>query len=177
MTIIHEYKPVSQRGRLRYAFIDAAIFCVVWMVTINVANVTPPALAMMSRYTPEQYRDYIYAVSVMSVILLVNSVIMHWKFGGSVGKILMKCRTYRQDGSKLSFGNAVARALFCFGVALSILAPGPIVAAIFGTNSDHFAIGLLCGGILFWLWVMVQQDREPSTLHETWLGIQTVKVK
>jgi hypothetical protein len=92
-----QLEPVSRLRRARYAVIDAGVFCVIWWFTVVFARVEPPAFAFMSAYTPQQYRDYIYAVSVMSAILFVNSVIMHWLFGGSIGKIIKGCRTYRLD--------------------------------------------------------------------------------
>jgi uncharacterized RDD family membrane protein YckC len=171
----YEYEPVSGLRRVSYSLIDAALFCFIWVFTINYANVSPPTLAFMSRYTPADYKNYIYAVSIMSLILFINSVVMHWLFGGSAGKLITGCRTYRTDGSKMSIANALMRSLFCFGIALSILAPGPIVAAIFGGGSDYFALGLLSAGFFLWIAAMTSY-RARLTFHEKLLGIQTVRV-
>jgi uncharacterized RDD family membrane protein YckC len=177
----HANQSASRSQRARYALIDIVIFFIIWWGTVVYANVTPPVLAFMSVYTAQDYKDYIYAVSVMSVILFVYSVIMHWLSGGSVGKIMMGCRTCRNDGSKLSFGDAFFRALFWLGIALCILAPGPIVAAIFGSGSDFVAFGLLMCGLYFWIFALSTEtdwftQQETLPLLERFLGIKTVRI-
>jgi uncharacterized RDD family membrane protein YckC len=173
--------PVTFFRRLGYGLIDAGVFSLVWLVMVIAANVTPPAMTFMSQYSAEQYRDYIIATSLMTAAMFAMSVVNHALFGGSIGKRLTKVRTLRADGSPLGWGGGLRRALFCFGVSLLILWPGPITAAILGERSDGEALSLLTVGLIIWILCMsahlVKLDGGArTTLHEKWLGIRSLRI-
>jgi uncharacterized RDD family membrane protein YckC len=173
--------PVTFLRRLSYGLIDAFIFALVWFFMVAIADVTPPAMTFMSVYTPQQYRDYIIATSLMTAIMFALSIVMHWKFGGSIGKRMLDVRTVNADGSPMTPRDSFRRAVFCFGVSLLILWPGPITAAIFGERSDELALTLLSIGLLLWLASMAfhlvrRGDGGKGTFHERWLGIQSLRL-
>jgi uncharacterized RDD family membrane protein YckC len=171
--------PVTFLRRLSYGLIDAFIFSLVWFVMVVMANVTPPAMTFMSVYTPQQYKDYLIATSLMTAVMFVLSIVMQWRFSGSIGKRMLGVRTVNADGSRMTLKDSIRRALFCFGVSLLILWPGPITAAIFGERSDETALIMLGAGIFTWLACMsfhlVKGDEGKGTLHERWLGLQSLR--
>ena len=172
--------PVTFRRRLSYGLIDALIFSLCWFVMVAITDVTPPAMTFMSVYTPQQYRDYLVATSLMTALMFALSIGMHWRYGGSAGKRLLGVRTINKDGSPMTLMDSIRRALFCFGVSLMILWPGPITAAIFGESSDEAALLLLGAGVLIWLTCMafhlVKDDGDgKGTLHERWLGLRSIR--
>jgi uncharacterized RDD family membrane protein YckC len=172
--------PVTFLRRLSYGILDAIVFSFVWFVMVAITNVTPPAMTFMSVYTPQQYRDYLIATSIMTAIMFGLSIVMHQRFGGSIGKLLLGVRTSNTDGSPMTQKDSIRRALFCFGVSLLILWPGPITAAIFGERSDATALSMLAAGVLIWLSSMSfhlakGDDGSKGTLHERWLGLRSVR--
>jgi uncharacterized RDD family membrane protein YckC len=172
--------PVTFLRRLSYGLIDAFIFSLVWFLMVIAANVTPPAMTFMSVYTAQQYRDYVIATVLMTAVMFAMSILMHWRFGGSIGKRLLGVRTLTAGGAPLTLRDSIRRALFCFGVSLLILWPGPITATIFGERSDELALTLLGVGLLLWLTSMAfhlvgRGDGGKGTLHERWLGIQSMQ--
>jgi RDD family len=174
-------KPVTYLRRLGYGLIDAVVFGLVWLVMVVATNVTPPAMTFMSQYSPEQYRDYIITAGAMTAAMFVMSIVMHGLFGGSTGKLLTGVRTLRADGQSLGWDGSLRRALFCFGVSLLILWPGPITAAIFGERSDAVALALLAVGFALWILCMsahlvVMEGGARTTLHEKWLGIRSLRI-
>jgi uncharacterized RDD family membrane protein YckC len=172
--------PVTFLRRLSYGVIDAFIFSLVWFVMVAMTNVTPPALTFMSAYTPQQYKDYLIATSIMTALMFALSIHMHWRYGGSIGKRMLGVRTVNSDGTPMTLRDSIRRAVFCFGVSLLILWPGPITAAIFGERSDELAVTLLGIGLLLWLTSMAfhlvrRGDGSRGTLHERWLGLRSVR--
>jgi uncharacterized RDD family membrane protein YckC len=172
--------PVTFLRRLSYGLIDTFVFSLVWLVMVAFTDVTPPAMTFMSVYTPQQYRDYLIATSIMTALMFALSIYMHQRLGGSIGKRILGVRTINTDGSTMTLRDSIRRALFCFGVSLLILWPGPITAAIFGKDSDSAALILLGGGVLVWLSCMsfhlVPVDGlGKGTLHESWLGLRSLR--
>jgi uncharacterized RDD family membrane protein YckC len=172
--------PVTFRRRLSYALIDAAVFAFVWFMMVMVTDVTPPAMTFISMYSRQQYIDYLVATSLMTALMFALSIGMHWRYGGSIGKRLLGVRTVNTDGSPMTLRDSIRRALFCFGVSLLILWPGPITAAIFGERSDAAALLMLGVGVLIWLSCMsfhLAQSGADSkgTLHERWLGLRSIR--
>jgi uncharacterized RDD family membrane protein YckC len=173
--------PVTFFRRMGYGLIDALIFALVWFFMVAVADVTPPAMTFMSIYTPQQYRDYLIATSLMTAAMFAMSVVGHALFGGSVGKRVTGVRTLRADGSPLGWDGSLKRALYCFGVSLLILWPGPFTALIFGERSDEVALMMLFVGLGLWILSMsahlVRLDGEArTTVHEAWLGVRSMRV-
>ncbi len=174
--------PVTFLRRLSYGLIDTFVFSLVWFVMVAITDVTPPAMTFMSVYTPQQYRDYLITTSIMTALMFALSIYMHQRLGGSIGKRMLGVRTTNTDGSPMTLRDSIRRALFCFGVSLLILWPGPITAAIFGKRSDETALIMLGAGILIWLSCMsfhlikVSGDGK-GTLHERWLGLRSIRLE
>jgi uncharacterized RDD family membrane protein YckC len=174
--------PVTFLRRLSYGLIDAFIFSLVWFVMVAITNVTPPAMTFMSAYTPQQYKDYLIATSIMTALMFALSIHMHWRYSGSIGKRMLGVRTINTDGSPMTLRDSIRRALFCFGVSLLILWPGPITAAIFGERSDETALVMLAAGVLIWLSCMSfhlirGNGDSKGTLHERWLDLRSVRAE
>jgi uncharacterized RDD family membrane protein YckC len=172
--------PVTFLRRFSYGVIDSFIFSLVWFVMVAMTNVTPPAMTFMSAYTPQQYRDYLIATSIMTALMFALSIHMHWRYGGSIGKRMLGVRTVNSNGSPMTLRDSIRRALFCFGVSLLILWPGPITAAVFGERSDETALVMLAAGVLIWLACMSfhlirGSGDSKGTLHERWLGLRSVR--
>jgi hypothetical protein len=174
--------PVTFVRRLAYGLVDAGVFALVWLVVVIAANVTPPAMTFMSRYSAQQYREYIIVASLMTAAMFAMSVVNHAILGGSIGKRLTKVKTLRTDGNALGWDGSLRRALFCFGVSLLILWPGPITALVYGERSDAAAGLMLIVGLAIWLLCMSAhlvklEGGARTTLHEKWLGIRSVRVE
>jgi uncharacterized RDD family membrane protein YckC len=172
--------PITFLRRLSYGVIDAIVFSFVWFGMVAITKVTPPALTFMSAYTPQQYKDYLIATSIMTALMFALSIQMHWRYGGSIGKLMLGVRTFNANSSPMTLRDSIRRALFCFGVSLLILWPGPITAAVFGKRSDAAALVMLGAGVLIWLSCMsfhiVQGDgASKGTLHERWLGLRSLR--
>jgi hypothetical protein len=177
-TAVRAMAPVSGGRRIGYAWIDALVFCGLWIVVTETSNAKVP-FGFMTSYTPQEYWNYVLVVGVMSAILLAASVANHALYGASLGKFLTGCRTVRANGSPLGWSKALQRAGTCWGIALAVLAPGPLAALFGGAGSEQLSLLLLAAGLGLWIFLMWPIPYGPNrglTNHERLLGIQTVRM-
>jgi hypothetical protein len=172
---------VEPINRMAYGLLDGMAFFGIWIGTQIVTKVSVP-FSVMQKYRPEQYDAYVTVMGWMTFLLFVMSILMHRFFGGSLGKLIVGCRTVMSDGSPITWGASALRATLMFLVGLLIMAPGPLIAFIFGPGSEAASLIALGLGVVFWiaavLWPKYNPDNTamPSLL-ELRCGLRTIKRK
>lgn len=177
------FEAATAAVRGNYVFIDALLFFVIWNVVTSVFRVKLP-FSVMQRYTPTDYENYLTVMTYMTIILFFISLISHWVFGASFGKLIFGYRTVQLDGQKLNLVQSFLRSLILFFIALLILAPGPLIAFIFGPGSEIDSVLALLAGLILWLTItfaplggrLPHANGQRRTLLERWLGAMTVRV-
>ncbi len=169
---------VTPNRRLAYGLIDWFIILAIWILTQVITSKSFP-IGFMQRYKQENFDAYIEVMTWLTLILFVLSIFMHKFFGGSIGKLLLGCRTVMSDGSRLTWRAAFFRASALFLIGLLILAPGPMIAFVFGEGSEVASLVVLGLGLGLWIFFALaprqrpDQDPPPSKL-ETLFGIRTI---
>lgn len=181
---IRPYRIAGAGTRFAYTMVDAIVFVVIWHLVVEYTRVRPP-FAMMQRYKPADYEAYLTVMSWMTLALFLMSFVLHAAFGASLGKLVAGYRTVRTDGSRMPVSTCIFRSLVLFLIGLIILAPGPLIAFVFGEGSEISSAAVLMLGLAVWLcfaWLPAggpidgaSSDRE-ITLLERLLGIMTVKL-
>lgn len=182
-------KPLKVAGvgdRMLYGSIDALLFILVWNIVVSYTKVRPPFL-VMQRYRASDYEAYLNVMFWMTLVLFVISFCGHWLVGGSIGKLTRDYRTLRIDGSRMTALDAALRSAAMFLIALLILAPGPLIAYVFGEGSEISSFAALFLGVVVWIVAAISpvgspapgadESEMPPTLIETALGLMTVKVE
>lgn len=169
---------VNPATRALYGLFDGIVFFGIWVAVQSVTGATVP-IGFMQSYTRQQYDNYVYVMSWMTLGLFISSILMHRLLGGSAGKIVAGSRTIMADGSALTWRAATMRATILFLIGLLITAPGPLIAFIFGPGSEISSLVALSLGLILWVWIVLMpqwftdQDIHPSPL-ERWSGMKTV---
>ncbi len=181
--LLRPYQIAGPGKRFAYTMVDAIVFAIIWHFVVERARVRPP-FGMMQRYKPADYEAYLTVMSWMTLALFLMSISLHLLFGASLGKILFGYKTVRTDGSRMSFVTCLLRSFGCFLIGLMILAPGPMIAFVFGEGSEISSLVVLLLGVAFWLFVAwlpfgghiegATEDAEVTMLERR-LGIMTVK--
>jgi hypothetical protein len=166
---------------MAYGLLDGIVFIAIWVCTQNVTKVSVP-FSVMQKYQPAQYDAYVTVMGWMTLVLFVLSILMHRFFGGSLGKLMIGYRTVMADGSPITWRASALRATLMFLIGLLIMAPGPLIAFIFGPGSEAASLIALGLGVVFWitavLWPRYNPDNTamPSLL-ELRCGLRTIKRK
>lgn len=128
---------VTPLRRLCYAAQDfagyaAPIFVILIFSGIHNSGIFRP----MQRYSNQNYIDYVGAVTLAMIVMLIISIALHRFRQASIGKAALNCITVRADGGRLGWLDCLRRGLFCWFVGLCIVAPGPLAAFLLGSNSE-----------------------------------------
>jgi hypothetical protein len=172
---------VKPMGRVAYGLVDGIVFVVIWIGTQVVTKVSVP-ISVMQKYQQAQYDAYITVMGWMTLVLFIQSILMHRFFGGSLGKLMLGYRTLMANGTVMTWRASAIRAGFMFLIGLMIMAPGPLIAFIFGPGSERASIIALFLGIAFWLVAVLLPKHNPDntaepSLLERWCGLRTVSRK
>ncbi|MBN8534902.1 MAG: RDD family protein [Rhizobiales bacterium] len=156
---------VSLGGRLVYGAIDAALALALWF---GVSLVTCPGIYVIvrPRHIPVAPCDwYVMSVLLIWVGLFAMSVVLHHKFGGSVGKLVLGYRTVSLAGERLTWRQAAIRSCALIAMGLLIFLGGSLIAV---------AIGLCAWASLALGLISATEENRQSEL-ERLLGIVTLR--
>lgn len=161
----------SPKRRVAYPLIDGAVFIGIWNAVMAVTGVRFP-FGIMQSFSRVDYDAYIFVMTRMTLGLFLLSIVMHRMFGGSIGKLIFGMRTVQLDGQAMTWRQILLRSGFMFLVGLMILAPGPLIAFIFGRGSEAGSVIALSLGFLL---LVVTTYGKVSSFVESWLGLKTVR--
>jgi uncharacterized RDD family membrane protein YckC len=159
--------------RVFYPLADAALFIVIWQTTMSLTRVRFP-FGIMQSFSPADYDAYVRVMSWMTIALFLLSLVMHRLFAGSIGKLVFGMKTVQRDGSVMTGHQVLMRSAAMFLLGLLILAPGPLIAFIFGKGSEPGSLVALSMGFLL-LWLATFAFRKDASLLERALGLKTVR--
>jgi hypothetical protein len=165
--------PIGWGRRIGQTMIDVIMFFVVWNLVLSVTNVRFP-FGVMQRFSQSDYDAYVKIMSWMTLSLFGLSIGLHRLFGGSIGKLLMFHKTVQANGAPMTMRQTALRSSTMFLLGIAILAPGPLIAFIFGKGSEGASILALILGLITWLAITFPWSGNRSAL-ETWLGLVTVR--
>jgi uncharacterized RDD family membrane protein YckC len=166
-------KPIGWGRRIGQALIDVIIFYVVWNLVLSITNVRFP-FGVMQKFSQSDYDAYVKIMSWMTLSLFTLSFVLHQLVGGSIGKLVMSHRTAQVSGAAMTVRQTLLRSLTMFLLGIAILAPGPLIAFIFGKGSEGASVLALIFGLIMWLAITFPWTTDRSAL-ETWLGLVTVR--
>jgi uncharacterized RDD family membrane protein YckC len=164
---------ISRGRRIGQTIIDAIVFLVIWNLVLNITNVRFP-FGVMQKFSQQDYDAYIKIMSWMTLVLCALSIFLHQLFGASVGKLVMSHRTVQVNRERMTVRQALLRSGTMFLLGMAILAPGPMIAFIFGEGSETASIFALILGLIMWVAITFPWTADRSAL-ESWLGLQTVR--
>lgn len=169
---------VTPDRRLAYGLIDGFVILAVWILTQVLTSKSFP-IGFMQRYKQEHFDAYIEVMTWLTLVLFVLSIFMHKFFGGSIGKLFLGCRTVMSDGSRMTWRAAFLRASALFLIGLLVLAPGPMIAFVFGEGSEVASLVVLGLGLGLWIFFVLaprhQPDQDPApSILESVFGIRTI---
>jgi uncharacterized RDD family membrane protein YckC len=177
--VIKQRATVGERAV--YGFVDSLLFLFLWFVVTVCAEVKSPFGFHKRPYTEAHLLKYLEVMLWMTLAFFIGSIIFHRFAGGSPGKLMVGYRTQRVDGSRISWQDAIMRALAMFGLGMVILAPGPLAFYVFGLDPAQVSRPLLLAGLALWFGIALYPfrgndagARRPAI--ERWLGIETVWV-
>jgi RDD family len=166
-------EPIGWGRRIGQTLIDVIVFLLVWNLVLSITNVRFP-FGVMQKFSQSDYDAYVKIMSWMTLSLFTLSIVLHRLFGGSIGKLLMLHRTVQVSGAAMTFRQSSLRSAAMFLLGIAILAPGPLIAFIFGKGSESASILALTLGLITWLAITLPWTTGHSAL-ETWLGLATVR--
>ncbi|MCA3641640.1 MAG: RDD family protein [Methylobacterium sp.] len=169
---------VGPRTRMLYGLFDGSVFIAIWVALQAISGAYVPFRVMQS-FSPQEYTNYIKVMSWMTLGLFLASLFNHRFFGGSIGKVLAGCRTEMSDGTPITWRAAFLRSVLLFLIGLMIMAPGPLIAFVFGPGSEGYSLLSLAIGIVLLFWMViwpryVSNDEVLPSRLEQWCGLRTV---
>jgi uncharacterized RDD family membrane protein YckC len=168
-------KPQGIAWRRIFApIIDGIIFIVLWFAMLAVTDVSFP-YGVMQDFSQEDYDAYMIQMTRLTLMLFALSLVMHGFFQGSIGKLVTGLKVVRTDDAPMRFQQVLIRSLTMFLIGIMILAPGPLIAFIFGKGSEEASIISLALGLILWL-ILTFAFRHQSFLERI-IGIKTVRRK
>jgi uncharacterized RDD family membrane protein YckC len=172
MSDVH-IKPIGWGRRIGQTLIDVIVFLVIWNLVLSITNVRFP-FGVMQKFSQSDYDAYVKIMSGMTLSLFTLSIVLHQFVGASVGKLVMSHKTVQVSGTAMTVRQTLLRSGAMFLLGIAILAPGPLIAFIFGKGSEAASIVALTLGLTVWLAITVPWAKGRSML-ETWLELATVR--
>jgi hypothetical protein len=163
-------QPVVAR-RILASLLDAVIFVFLWLLTMAATGVTFP-FAIMQSFSRADYDAYVRVMTWMTIGLFVLSLGMHVLLGASLGRLATGLKLQATGSVDLSVKQILLRSSYMFLLGLMILAPGPLIAFVYGKGSE--GASLIALGLGFVLLVATTLGSRQS-LIERWLGLETVR--
>ncbi len=183
-SLFRPYRIAGAGARFAYTMVDAILFWMIWQFVVEYTRVRPP-FGFMQRYKPADYEAYLTVMSWMTLALFLLSFVLHVAFGASLGKLVAGYRTVRTSGARMPVYLCFLRSFGLFVIGLMILAPGPLIAYVFGEGSEISSSSALMLGLVVWIFLAwlpaggpvdgASSEREVTIL-ERFLGIMTVKL-
>jgi uncharacterized RDD family membrane protein YckC len=164
---------IGSGRRFAQCTIDVIVFYVIWSTVLALTSVRFP-FGLMQRFSQADYDAYVWIMGCMTLALFSLSVVLHLRFGGSLGKLALGHRTVQLDGSAMPPVIALKRSAALFLLGIMILAPGPLVAFFFGRGSELLSLIALAFGLVCWL-VTAFPLNDDRTMIERDLGLVTVR--
>jgi uncharacterized RDD family membrane protein YckC len=158
--------------RIVAPLIDALVFVLIWWGVLAVTKVRFP-FGVMQSFSQADYDAYVTLMTRLTLALFVLSLAMHALFKGSCGKLVTGLKVVRLDGTPMQFQHVLIRSIAMFLIGVMILAPGPLIAFLFGKGSEGASLISLAIGVLLWLGLTIAF--RTQSLLERIIGIKTIR--
>jgi uncharacterized RDD family membrane protein YckC len=163
--------------RLTANLIDGLVLIVLWQASMAISGVRFP-FGIMQNFSRADYDAYVRVMTWLTLGVFLLSLVVNRLLGGSLGKIIMDLKTVQVDGAPMTLRQVIWRSLYLGLLGIMILAPGPLIAFVYGKGSEEAsATSLMLGFLLLGVTTTGMINQRRQSVVEYWLGLVTVRRK